>query len=194
MAKSSPLFLDAKRMPFWLYVPNLVGYLRYVLLALGMLNPSTEYGLWCFVVSLSLDFIDGPLARRYGMCTQFGDLLDHVCDHVTILAVVVMTSSSRVNVWVNAVHFVVAIGYMIYYGHYFKHSKGGNIFTKEIEKNNYFNMLSCVWAGNSMIFPLLKMSYALDHNLAMKDTTGLMDIIDHAGMLVCVVYTLAVLK
>ena len=50
-------------------------------LALMEADPGSAKATACLVLSLTLDYIDGPAARKFGMCTQFGDLLDHVCDH-----------------------------------------------------------------------------------------------------------------
>mmetsp|Transcript_16114 Transcript_16114/g.19975 ORF Transcript_16114/g.19975 Transcript_16114/m.19975 type:complete len:219 (-) Transcript_16114:1036-1692(-) len=190
--KRPPRMLDPDRMPFWLYVPNLVGYLRWVCLFAAMYAPDTHTGLWCLTASLVLDFFDGPLARRYNMCTQFGDLLDHICDHVTIVWAVYMTSSREINVAVNVVHFVVTITYMAYYGHYFKHSSRRNKIAAAIEQNNYWNIYSVLWAGNSMVIPLLKMSYALDHGISSQAETTFVTVLDMLGMLVCAAYTVSV--
>ncbi|KAL3914793.1 MAG: hypothetical protein SGPRY_007496 [Prymnesium sp.] len=123
-------------------------------------------------LSLALDFIDGPLARRLGMCTQFGDLLDHVADHITMWWLVYITTSSTLNSLVNGLHCAVALLYMAKEGHYFKHSQGGNAVTKLIESNNYFNMPSLLWNANTWVIPLMKLSYALEHVVCCAECCG----------------------
>jgi len=231
-------FLDPDRIPFWLYIPNLVGYLRWWTLILAM-NPGGEWPLglggvdrfsqsaiWCLAISLALDFIDGPLARRYDMCTVFGDLLDHVADHVTMYYLVRLTAEplpwvpgvdavsqlpgamstlfafvaagnirsalSLINHAVSAVHVVVALGYMAVYQHYFKHSKKGNFVTRNIEANNYWNLPATLYAANTFLLPILKMSYVAEHNLSPLASTWLLDSWDYVGMIITASYTVAV--
>jgi len=231
-------FLDADRMPFWLYLPNLVGYVRWWTLILAM-NPGgtwplglggvdkfSQPAIWCLAISLALDFIDGPLARRYDMCTVFGDLLDHVADHVTMYYLVRITTEplpwvpgvdaistlpaavenfgtalsagkityalSFINHAVSAIHVVVALGYMAVYQHYFKHSKRGNFVTRAIEANNFWNLPATLYAANTFLLPLLKMSYVAEHGLSPLASTWLLDSWDYVGMVVTVSYTVAV--
>ena len=56
--------LDAKRVPFWLYIPNLIGYIRVLTMLLAMFeqDSGSMFATRCLFVSLALDFIDGPLA------------------------------------------------------------------------------------------------------------------------------------
>jgi hypothetical protein len=61
-------------------------------------------------------------SRRLKMCSQFGDLLDHYTDHVTMLWLVYVTTSrtsvwGQVNLAISTVHNVVAFVYMFIYGH-----------------------------------------------------------------------------
>ena len=82
-AKAGPfILLDPKRMPFWLYAPNLLGYIRVATLVYAMYesDPGSSMAATCLALSLAIDYVDGPCARRFDMCTKFGDLLDHVCD------------------------------------------------------------------------------------------------------------------
>jgi len=213
------LVFDADRMPVWLYLPNLIGYLRWLFLFVFVyyMHVSTtttaeestrerrsttiEYAMWSLLISLGLDFIDGPVARRYRMCSQFGDLNDHVCDHITMFLGIAYTSIFRgpgawfgtINILINAIHASVALFYMFLYGHYFKHSKmKGNFVTRNIETNNYWNIFSVLWAANYMIVPLVKMSYAASHGLEINAATPFLTFFDGLGMCVCAAYTIAV--
>ena len=159
-----------------------------------------EYDLaaYSLLTSLALDFIDGPLARRFDMCSQFGDLNDHVCDHLTMIAAVYFTTDTTqwfgcVNMIVNIVHCLAAIIYMAKFGHYFKHSKSGrNIIMDVIESNNYWNIASVLWGCNYMAVPLIKLSYASSHGLSPTESTGFVNICDFLGMCVAASYTVAV--
>ena len=184
----------AQRLPVALYIPNLIGYVRVLSLgyAAAQDDPGSNKALWGLVLSLALDYIDGPAARKFNMCTRFGDLLDHYTDHITMFYLVYITSASQLNVMVNALHCAVACGYMAVRGHYFKHSAGGNAITRIVEENNYFNMPSMLWNANTVLVPFVKLSYHIEQGLPRKGTTKLIDLFDYLGLCVTLAYTIAV--
>ena len=53
-----------------------------------LIVPFPRLALVLFVGTLILDFLDGELARARGLASNFGALLDQVCDHVRELTVV----------------------------------------------------------------------------------------------------------
>jgi len=161
--------------------------------AMGQEDPTSMLSLRALVLSLALDYIDGPIARKLGMCTQFGDLLDHYTDHLTMAYLVYLTSAWRVNVAVNALHCAVAFGYMAYHGCYFKHLGRPNAVCAVIEANNYFNMPAMLWNGNTVIIPFVKISYMLEFGVPLKQTTELVNAFDVLGLLVTGAYSIAVL-
>ena len=130
------------------------------------------------------------------MCSQFGDLNDHVCDHLTMIAAVYFTTDTtqlfgRVNMIVNTVHCLAALIYMGKFGHYFKHSKSGrNIVMDVIESNNYWNIASVLWGCNYMAVPLIKLSYASSHGLSPTESR-LRKYLRLPGVRRCVVHCLA---
>ena len=79
-----------KKLPVVLYVPNLIGYVRVITLVMGAMaeSPASNTAIWCLTISLVLDYIDGPAARYLNQCSQFGDLLDHYADHLTMMYLV----------------------------------------------------------------------------------------------------------
>ena len=114
-----------------------------------------------------------------------------------MLAAIMLTTDTNeyfgfVNVTVNAIHCIVAFFYMISRGHYFKHSKKGNVVTRAIEMNNYWNIFSILWASNYLVVPLIKLSYRLSHDIPVTETTPFAIVADGLGMLVCAAYTVAV--
>ena len=209
--RKKSIFLDPNRVPVALYIPNLVGYLRFIFLFAFLFYFSKsvsvklnarrrfvfntkpfeqEYDLaaYSLLTSLALDFIDGPLARRFDMCSQFGDLR-----HVVIISAITVVFPrqnstqlfGRVNMIVNTVHCLAALIYMGKFGHYFKHSKSGrNIVMDVIESNNYWNIASVLWGCNYMAVPLIKLSYASSHGLSPTESTGFVNICDFLGMCV----------
>lgn len=187
------------KLPVWLWAPNLMGYLRWATLGAAMLasDPASSFAVWMVMLSLILDFFDGPCARYLQMCSQFGDLLDHYCDHAAMLWLVWVTASSgpwgKINLAISFIHNVVAFIYMATRGHYFKHSKRGNLVTRTIESNNYWNMASILYCANCMILPVLKLSFAGTHGLKIAEaTTPLVEIVDMLGAAVTLAYTVCV--
>lgn len=71
----------------WLYIPNLLDYLRLILVLVGFVlgNYYQYYFLnsLFYVFSHFLDMIDGPAARYFNQCSNFGVVLDYTIDIVT---------------------------------------------------------------------------------------------------------------
>ena len=74
------------------YYANLIGYVRVICLLVTIYtafkNPVIT--VISYTINQALDFIDGPVARRYNQCSQFGATLDMIIDRVSetvILAV-----------------------------------------------------------------------------------------------------------
>ena len=193
--KRTPLFLDPTRIPVFLYLPNLIGYVRAICLAIAMKNgPSSTVSLYLLFASFALDYFDGPCARYFNMCSKFGDLLDHFLDHITMFYLVLVTSGSDINIFLNFIaNIVVALGYMLYYGHYFKHASDSNIVTRLVEEGNYWNLPSLLWSCNCIIIPFIKLSYHTEMGLGIKASTPLLDLADGLGLVVTVSYTAACL-
>ena len=198
--KSAPPFiLDPERLPVVLWAPNLLGYARvaFLLFAMAEKDKTSLASLRLLFASLALDYFDGPCARALNMCSQFGDLLDHFCDHATMAWLVYITSpASSYGVLNNAVSVVcnlfIAMGFMLVKGHYFKHAASANWITSTVEANNYWNLLSLLWAANQMIIPCVKLSYHAQYPaMAATDSTELLDFTDALGLAVTAIYSLA---
>lgn len=66
----------------YLFVPNIIGYIRIVLLLLSFYYMSFDpfKTAFCYALSAGLDAIDGIAARHYQQSTKFGALLDMLTD------------------------------------------------------------------------------------------------------------------
>lgn len=87
--------------PVVLYVPNLLGYARIIFAYVGLYYAETHpiQASWIWILSASLDLIDGILARRLNQTSSLGVLLDIAADNVLrttlwIAAATTATSSS----------------------------------------------------------------------------------------------------
>jgi CDP-diacylglycerol--glycerol-3-phosphate 3-phosphatidyltransferase len=67
-----------------------LGRLALTILFVAALNSSWQYGrttaLLIFLVAGVTDFIDGEIARRYGVITNFGKLMDPLVDKIMMAA------------------------------------------------------------------------------------------------------------
>ncbi|MBQ8148424.1 MAG: CDP-alcohol phosphatidyltransferase family protein [Lachnospiraceae bacterium] len=75
-------------------IPNLLSLFRIVLLpvfAMIYLNADTDWEFWqatiILVVSSITDFVDGRIARKFNMISDFGKVLDPVADKLTHLTI-----------------------------------------------------------------------------------------------------------
>lgn len=87
-AMSTTISSDVLRENIFLFVPNLIGYARVLLLIVSCyfmpfcyLKASILYGLSAF-----LDAFDGYAARRLNQSTKFGAILDQITDRCGLLA------------------------------------------------------------------------------------------------------------
>merc|ERR1719181_75019 len=76
----------------------------------------------------------------------------------------------QVNLAISAVHNGVAFVYMALRGHYFKHSAKGNVVTRTIEANNYWNLASLLYCANCILLPLVRLS--LTESLGLKPASA----------------------
>jgi CDP-diacylglycerol--inositol 3-phosphatidyltransferase len=72
--------------PVFLYIPNLIGYLRIILalLSLALLPTSPQRAIFLYFTSCLLDAADGYAARYFGQSSGFGGVLDMVTDRYVV--------------------------------------------------------------------------------------------------------------
>jgi CDP-diacylglycerol--glycerol-3-phosphate 3-phosphatidyltransferase len=78
--------------PAWLNLPTAFTLLRlvgipFILGGLSLRSPEGErLALWAFLGAAATDWLDGHLARRYGLVTDLGKVLDPLVDKLLVLA------------------------------------------------------------------------------------------------------------
>ncbi len=74
----------------WLTIPNILSYVRLLLIPVIVILFANGYNIWTLVVvviSTLTDIADGFIARRFNMITDFGKFIDPVADKATQLTV-----------------------------------------------------------------------------------------------------------
>lgn len=107
------------------YVPNTITIVRiffapvfiWMLLAAGddLTSPLRWWGAIIFIVGLGTDGIDGWIARRYNVVSEFGKLMDPIADKVlTLGALVTLSILGELPWWVTILIAIREIGITIY--------------------------------------------------------------------------------
>lgn len=86
-------------------VPNILTLLRVVaapLLAFFLMREYYEYALYTFVFAAVTDALDGFIARRFDLYTEFGAALDPLADKlITLTCLVILTFQGWVPLWLT---------------------------------------------------------------------------------------------
>ena len=105
---------ESDRPSHWLNIPNLITISR-LLMAVVLFVLIEADGWWktatlLFVIAAATDFLDGFIARRYGLVTPLGRILDPFADKIIICGVFVFLlsvggseSKSGVTAWIVVV-------------------------------------------------------------------------------------------
>ncbi|MDF2614025.1 MAG: CDP-alcohol phosphatidyltransferase family protein [Clostridia bacterium] len=95
-------------------IPNLLSFLRILLIPFFIAiyvsaDNSKDYYLATLIIILSgmTDFIDGFIARRFHMITEFGKIIDPIADKLTQAAIVVTLMNQIRFMYVIMIIFVV---------------------------------------------------------------------------------------
>lgn len=79
----------------FLFVPNLIGYLRIILLIISSyyITSSHRLGLALYLLSSSMDAVDGFAARLLNQSSTFGSMLDMITDRVSTMCLLMNLSN-----------------------------------------------------------------------------------------------------
>lgn len=88
----------------WLFVPNLIGYARIIVLAIALYvapraGPSNAaVFFYLYFLTVCLDAVDGPAARALSQESRFGAVLDMVTDRVSTAALLALIAADFMRV------------------------------------------------------------------------------------------------
>ena len=114
-SSSSSSFFFARHSNVLCYVPNLVGYLRMILVvvafyfASSLSSTSRLPTLLMYFCSFVCDELDGRFARRCNQCSEFGAVLDMVTDRLATTGLLVILANmygGRAQFWCIALIFL----------------------------------------------------------------------------------------
>ena len=92
------------------HIPNILTIIRFILVPLIVVLIMQEKYLEAFViltVSGLTDVLDGTIARKYNLITDFGKLIDPLADKVTQISVLVtLTLKDIIPVWMIIIVFL----------------------------------------------------------------------------------------
>jgi cardiolipin synthase (CMP-forming) len=88
------------------HLPNILTISRLALLPvlLGLLMQGTSGAVWAalalYIIGAATDYIDGWVARRYGLHSKMGQMLDPIADKIFVTAVILMLIAfGRIEGW-----------------------------------------------------------------------------------------------
>lgn len=106
-------------MKFKLNVPNTLTIIRIlctpIIIALFMINIPNGIGIFCalgvYVLACITDFLDGYIARKYNMITDFGKFMDQIADKfiTTTAIILVLLAYSTTLKWLAVLLVLVVV-------------------------------------------------------------------------------------
>mmetsp|Transcript_11161 Transcript_11161/g.16866 ORF Transcript_11161/g.16866 Transcript_11161/m.16866 type:complete len:206 (+) Transcript_11161:40-657(+) len=122
--------------PVPLYWPNIVGYVRFTLLAFAFSKgqESPVDFVVAYLGALLLDGLDGYLARALNECSAFGAVLDMLCDRIATCGLLVILIL-KIPQWLNLGIFLIALDFSSHYVRMYASMMRGKKSHKELHGN-----------------------------------------------------------
>ncbi|SOV17591.1 phosphatidylinositol synthase [Plasmodium sp. gorilla clade G2] len=170
--------MKMKKKNVYLYIPNIIGYIRVILALLGFIISRKNILLFvCFYgASQVLDALDGWTARKFNQTSVFGQILDQITDRLSTSLLYLLNSS----VYEEYITLIGLIMIADIAGHYFHSTScaiAGNKTHKKIEKGNkllklYYEkpwvMVICIIAYESFLICAYSLRVTVKKSLIYK--------------------------
>ena len=111
----------------FLYVPNLIGYARVILMFIAYFIAEEQPIIFflCYAISQILDMFDGKAARYFNQATKFGAMLDMVTDRCSTVGLM-LTISHRYPELTMYCHFFTWLDIFSHWCHMLAQLGGGS--------------------------------------------------------------------
>lgn len=158
----------AKNAKVMRYLPTILSLTR-IPLALAFLTTSFEIRLAAIFLAALSDFFDGWVARRFGLVSRLGAIMDPLTDKFFILFVsTVLLLEKDFHPLFFALFFlrdVVLLSLLIYYKKFLKSAEvGTNFYGKLITFLQFIVLITTIWGVDyfqylTLLFPYLSFKY-----------------------------------
>jgi len=144
----------SKKPNVWLFVPNLIGYIRVLLLFVAFW--AAEEWPWLFAAAYALsellDSWDGYAARTFGQCSRFGAVLDMVTDRCSTAALIVILVTFYPS-YAKVFAFLIALDLTSHYAHLYSSLSKGLTSHKQTDENT-FTLLRLYYSNKYLLYVL----------------------------------------
>lgn len=162
------------------YYANIIDYLRFILLIIGIFYSFTHPLLFVslYFISFILDLFDGLVARYFNQCSLFGSSLDMIIDRISTSSFLVILShlyKERTIIYILLMVLDISSHWLQVYSSILELSKNKNIKNHK-ELKEYFKILSfyynnkiflgilCFGAEMFLVLRYLKYFFNFEHN------------------------------
>ena len=134
----------------FLYVPNIIGYSRLVLLGCSCyyILDSYRLGLLLYIISAGLDAFDGLAARLLNQSSKFGSMLDMITDRISTMCLL-MTLARLYGEHFFVLQLLLVIDIVSHWLHFFSATMQGKESHKTSDEQT--NTLMRLYYGNRYI-------------------------------------------
>ncbi|SBT82320.1 phosphatidylinositol synthase, putative [Plasmodium ovale] len=126
-----------KRENIYLYIPNIIGYIRVILLLGGFMICQKNVILFAsfYAISQVLDALDGWTARKFNQTSLFGQILDQITDRLST-SLLYLLNGNVYNEYIIPIGLIMIADIGGHYIHATSCAIAGNKTHKKIEKGN----------------------------------------------------------
>ncbi|SCP03269.1 phosphatidylinositol synthase, putative [Plasmodium malariae] len=126
-----------KQKNVYLYIPNIIGYIRVLLLLAGFVIRQENVLLFAifYAISQILDSLDGFTARKFNQTSVFGQILDQITDRLST-SLLYLLNASVYDEYITIIGLIMIADIGGHYIHATSCAIEGNKTHKKIEKGN----------------------------------------------------------
>ncbi|PFH31749.1 putative phosphatidylinositol synthase [Besnoitia besnoiti] len=153
-ASLSPAQRQARERRVFLYIPNIIGYVRLALLVAAAWAWQKAFGFLFvvfYIVSQGLDAVDGAVARRLGQVSVFGACLDQVVDRLSTCLLYILNAVAY-PAWAPAFFFALLLDVGGHWVHFFAAAVAGAKSHKQLEDADVNQVLAIYYSSRPVMF------------------------------------------